>query len=121
MKRVKLFEEFLIVNESMSREDYKKVVDAVDAHKKEIKDDLYKATGHMYWKIQALPSYDNKIGGYNLTATATDLAERNHVLDKFDVKRAISSVKKLPFVSKSKRSPAYAKEYVTAISIGLKL
>jgi hypothetical protein len=105
----------------MNKEDYEKVVDAVDAHKKDIKDALYKATGHMYWKIGVLPSYDNRIGGYNLQAIATDVVGRNHVLDDTDIKWAISSIKKLPFVSKSKRSPVYNKKYVTAIAIGLKI
>ena len=105
----------------MNKEDYTKVVDAVDAHKKDIKDALYKATGHRYWKIEVLPSYDNLIGGYNLQAIANDVVDRDHVLNNDDVKWAISSIKKLPFVSKSKRSPAYNKKYVTAIAIGLKI
>ena len=119
MKHVKIFEEF--VNESMSKEDYEKVVDAVDAHKKDIKDALYKATGHRYWKIDVLPDYDNRIGGYNLEALSVDVVDRDHTLDNADVKWAISSVKKLPFVSKAKRSPVYNKKYVTAIAIGLKI
>ena len=119
MKHIQTFESFL--NESMDQSDYKKVVDAVDAHKKDIKDDLYKATGHMYWKIDVLPSYDNKIGGYNLQAISSDVVDRDYVIDAAAVKRAINSVKKLPFVSKARRSPVYNKNMVTAIAIGLKI
>jgi hypothetical protein len=119
MKHVKLFEEF--VNESMNQSDYKKVVDAVEAHKKDIKDALYKATDHMYWKIDVLPSYDNKIGGYNLHAISTNVVDQNTVIDDANVKRAIDNVKKLPFVSKAGRSSSYNKKMLTAIAIGLKI
>jgi len=94
----------------------------IEQHEKEIKDTLYKASNHRYWNLEILPKYDNQINGYNIRATAVNVVGTHKiVLDDLDVKRAISNIKKLPFVSKSKRSPAYAKEYVTAISIGLKL
>ena len=42
-------------------------------------------------------------------------------LDKFQVRRAIDAVKKLPFVSKVKISPKYNQKYLTVLAIGLKI
>jgi hypothetical protein len=119
MKHIQTFESFL--NESIDQSDYKKIVDAVDAHKKDIKAALYKATAHMYWRIEVLPIYDNKIGGYNLHAFATTVAGLDNTIDDVNIKRAIDSVRKLPFVSKAKRSNMYNKNMITAIAIGLKI
>jgi len=118
MKHVKLFEQF--VNESISREDYKKVVDAVASRKKDIKDALGKSS-HRYWKIEVLPDYDNKIGGYNLQATAVGVTGRDEIVDKNAIRSALKTVRALPFVSKAKQSNAYNKKMVSVIAIGLKL
>jgi hypothetical protein len=109
------------INESMDNDDYKKITDAVNNYKQDINEALKTGTGHRYWKIQVLPSYDNLIGGYNLQATAVDVVDRNYVLDKYIIRNAINSVKKLPFVSKAKVSPAYNTKMLTVISIGLKI
>jgi len=119
MKHIHTFESFL--NESMGQSDYKKIIDSVDAHKKDIEAALYKATGNRYWRIEVLPIYDNKLGGYNLHAISTSVVDRDYVLEADSVKRAIDSVRKLPFVSKAKRSISYNKNMVTAIAIGLKI
>jgi hypothetical protein len=109
------------VNESMNKDDYKKITDAVNNYKQDIKKALEKGTNWGYWKIQVLPSYDTFIGGFNLQATAVDVAGRDHVLDKYRIRGAIDSVKKLPFVSKAKVSAAYNTKMLTVISIGLKI
>ena len=119
MKHIKLFEQFM--TEGMSQEDLDKVTSMFETHKRELKDALYKGSDHMYWNVEVLPAYDNVIGGYNLQAFATDVVDRNTTLDKFQVKRAIDAVKKLPFVSKARISPAYNKKYLTVIAIGLKI
>ena len=119
MKHIKLFERF--VNEAMNKDDYKKITDAVNNYKQDINKALEKGTGHRYWKIEVLPSYDNKIGGFNLHATAVNVVGRDTVLEKYEIREAIDSVKKLPFVSKAKVSTAYNKKMLTVISIGLKI
>ena len=119
MKHIKLFEQF--VNEGMNKDDYKKITDAVNNYKQDINKALEKGASHGYWKIQVLPSYDNKIGGYNLQATAVNVVGRDTVLEKYEIRGAINSVKKLPFVSKARVSPAYNTKMLTVISIGLKI
>lgn len=111
-----------VLKESMNDEDYKKIVDFAEQHEKEIKDTLYKASNHRYWDLEILPKYDNKIGGYNIHATAVNVVgTRKIVLDDLDVKRATYNTRKLPFVSKAKVSPAYNKKMLTVIAIGLKI
>ena len=110
-----------VLKESMSNEDYEKIVDFTEQHEKEIKDTLYKASNHRYWNLEILPQYDNQINGYNIRATAVNPAGNNIVLDDPEVERAISNIRKLPFVSKAKVSPAYNKKMLTVIVIGLKI
>ena len=107
--------------EKMDKDDYKKITDAVNNYKQDIKKALENSTGHRYWKIQVLPSYDNKIGGFNLQAAAVDVVDQVSVLEKEKVRSAIYGVKKLPFISKAKVSPAYNKNMLTVIAIGLKI
>jgi len=111
-----------VLKESMSDEDYKKIVDFTEQHEKEIKDTLYKASNHRYWNLEILPKYDNQINGYNIRATAVNVVGTHKiVLDDLDVKRATYNIRKLPFVSKAKVSPAYNKKMLTVIVIGLKI
>lgn len=106
--------------EKMRKDDYKKITNAVNHYKRDIIEALKKGADHRYWRIQVLPSYDNKIGGFNLQAAAVDVVDNALVLEKEKVRSAIYSVKKLPFVSKAKVSPAYNKNMLTVIAIGLK-
>ena len=103
----------------VSKDDYKKVVDVVNAHKKDIKDALFDGPSHRYWKIEVLPDYDNKIGGYNLNATAVGVTGIDEVVDNIDIRSALTSVKALPFVSKAKQSNVYNKKMVSVIVIGI--
>jgi hypothetical protein len=121
MKHIKIFEDFL--NETMSKEDYDKINDVFEAHKKEIEDALYKGSDHRDWKLIVLPKYDNVIGGYNIQATAVTgfFNEKDFFIEKSSLKAAISSVKKLPFVSKAMPSRAYNQKMITVIAIGLKI
>jgi hypothetical protein len=109
------------INESMDKDNYKKITDAVNNYKQDINKALVEGSDHRYWKIQVLPNYDNFIGGFNLQATATDAVDRNIVLGKYEIRKTIDSVKKLPFVSKAKVSSAYNTKMLTVISIGLKM
>jgi len=110
-----------VLKESMSDEDYKKIVDFTEQHEKEIKDTLYKASNHRYWNLEILPKYDNQINGYNIRATAVNVVGTHKiVLDDLDVKRAIFKIEELPFVSKAGVSSTYNKEMLTVIVIGLK-
>ena len=104
----------------MNREDYTKVVDTVGTHKNDINDALGKSS-HRYWKIEVLPDYDNKIGGYNLNATAVGVTGRDEVVDKYIISSALKAVRTLPFVSKAKHSNVYNKKMVSVIAIGLKI
>lgn len=105
----------------MNREDYTKVVVAVNDRKKDIKNALYDKSNHRYWKIEVLPDYDNKIGGYNLQATAVGVTGRDEVVDKSVIRSALKTVRALPFVSKVKQSNVYNKKMVSVIAIGLKI
>jgi hypothetical protein len=104
----------------MNREDYTKVVDTVGTHKNDINDALGKSS-HRYWKIEVLPDYDNKIGGYNLHATAVGVTGIDEFVDNIDIRSALKTVRALPFVSKAKQSNAYNKKMVSVIAIGLKI
>ena len=120
MKHIQLFEDY--INESISPGNYKKIIDAVESYEKDIKSTLYdKSLGHRYWKIEVLPDYDNKIGGYNLNATAVGVTGRDEVVDKYIISSALKAVRTLPFVSKAKHSNVYNKKMVSVIAIGLKL
>lgn len=125
MKHIQLFEDY--INESISPGKslslayYKKIIDAVESYEKDIKSTLYDKSGHRYWKIEVLPEYDNKIGGYNLNATAVGVTGRDEVVDKYIISSALKAVRTLPFVSKAKHSNVYNKKMVSVIAIGLKL
>jgi len=107
-----------VLKESMSNEDYEKIVELYEQHKEEIEDTLREASYHGYWKLEILPQYDNQINGYNIRATAVNPAGNNIVLDDLDVERAISKIEELPFVSKAGVSSTYIKEMSTVIVIG---
>jgi hypothetical protein len=104
---------------NVSREEYKKIVDVLNNNEKEIKSTLRKSSDHSYWKLEVLPSYDNVLGGYNISATATDVVGRTIVIDNSSIKGAKLGLKKLPIISKVKISPKYNKKMLTVIAIGL--
>ena len=104
----------------LSIEDQKNILNFVKNQHTVIQWALYSNTGHMYWKIQVLPSYDNKIGGYNLQIFASDVVNRNLTLDRLSIGKAKSALKELPFISKVRVSPVYNSKLLTVLSVGLK-